>query len=168
MTHREPLKPLLRVGRTSGRGFQGGCGCSVQVGSRTASCWFWLPHLAQDPRTGGLALGWACTWDTGGPRVSLVHSEVESKAGCSPPVPGTGCRMHAGMQLAGQINPAWGSWLRALSSKKQQEITTVIYSSLATQISTILPCHFQESLFFTYHLWSHHLHEAHPDYLSTE
>ena len=120
MTHREPLKPLLRVGRTSGRGFQGGCGCSVWVGSGPASCWFWLPHLAQDPRTGGLAPGWACTWDTRCPRVSLVHSEVESKAGCSPPVPGTGCGMHTGMQLAGQISPAWGSGLRAQGSLLQE------------------------------------------------
>lgn len=47
-------------------------------------------------------------------------------------MPGTGCKMHAGMQLLGQVSPA--PRLMALSSKKLQEISTVIHSSLVTKI----------------------------------
>lgn len=127
------VRLLLRVGRASGA-FKASAACSMEAGSGAVSCRFWLPHLARDPVTQGLALGWAGTEYTGC-HVSLVHSEVEGKAGCAVPGPGTGCKTHAGMQGLGQIHPAVGSrGLMALSSKKLQEISTVIYSFSVTNI----------------------------------
>ena len=109
VTQREPLKLPGSVGRTWGQSFQGCFGWSVGVG-RGTSCT--LLVLASSPGSASedvaLVLGWACSFNTGCPPVSLVHSEVASKAGFSRLRHGQVAECTQRWQLVGQINPLWG------------------------------------------------------------